>query len=170
MSNENELQSDEELYSSKSEQKREIQEITKIGERLLSVPEVTLKQYPLSDSSLKAILEGKRINSPVGRNRQIKYIGKLLRKEDIDAIKQKLLLLDQEKIVANRQHHQLEHWRDRLVGEGDQALAELLQQEPKLDRQHLRQLIRNAQNEQKRNKPPKSQRLIFQYLKANFSA
>ncbi|NVJ68405.1 MAG: DUF615 domain-containing protein [Gammaproteobacteria bacterium] len=158
-------QFDTDEYQSKSEQKREIQEITRIGERLLQIPVHTLEQYPLSETSLKAILDGKKISSPIGRKRQIKYIGKLLRKEDIEAINQKLQLLDHEKIVANKKFHALENWRDRLIEEGDPALAELMQQAEHLDRQHLRQLIRNAQNEFKRNKPPKSKRLIFQYLK-----
>ncbi len=152
-------------YQSKSEQKREIQEITKIGERLLQIPIETLKQYPLSETSLKAILEGKKITSAIGRNRQIKYIGKLLRKEDIDAINSKLQVLDHEKLLANKQFHLLEQWRDDLIAIGDSALSKLMLEAKHLDRQHLRQLIRNAQNEIKRNKPPKSKRLIFQYLK-----
>lgn len=167
MSNDSEQMDD---YQSKSEQKREIQEITKIGERLLQIPVATLESYPLNPTSLKAILEGKKITSPIGRKRQIKYIGKLLRKEDIAAIKQKLLLLDQEKLIANKQFHQLENWRDLLIAKGDKALFELMQEVPNLDRQHLRQLIRNAQNEAKRNKPPKSSRLIFQYLKQEFDS
>lgn len=156
---------DEDNYSSKSEQKREVQEITKIGEKLLKIPNSTLETYPLSATSLKAILEGKKITSPIGRRRQIKYIGKLLRKEDISAIEKKLFILNQEKAIENKQFHQLEQWRDSLLEGGGEVLEELLQQYPHLDRQHLRQLIRNAGNEAKRNKPPKSKRLIFQYLK-----
>lgn len=161
----NDNQFEDDTYTSKSEQKREIQEITRIGERLLQIPENTLRTYPLSETSLKALIEGKKITSPIGRKRQIKYIGKLLRKEDIEAIEVKLSFLDQEKIIENKKFHQLENWRDRLLEEGDSALAELLKEFSNLDRQHLRQLIRNAHNEAKRNKPKKSKRLIFQYLK-----
>ncbi len=163
----NEIQfEDDDFYQSKSEQKREVQEITLLGKRLLEIPEDKLRNYPLSETSLKAILEGKRINSPIGLNRQIKFIGKMLRKEDIEAIEQKLAILDQEKLVENKKFHQLEEWRERLLVEGDKALADLMVEHPTLDRQHLRQLIRNAHAEAKRNKPPKSKRLIFQYLKS----
>jgi ribosome-associated protein len=36
---------------------------------------------------------------------------------------------------------------------------------PDADRQQLRSLIRNAKKEKEGNKPPKSSRLIFQYLR-----
>ncbi len=154
-------------YRSKSEQKREIQEITKLGKRLLEIPKDKLITYPLSETSIKAILEGKRITSPIGRNRQIKYIGKLLRSEDMDAVQEQLDILDQEKLLENRKFHDLEAWRDSLITDGNSALTDLLNEYYHLDRQHLRQLIRNAINEEKRNQPPKSKRLIFQYLKEN---
>lgn len=156
-------------YRSKADLKREIQEITKLGERLLSIPAAQLEEYPLSATSIKALLEGQKINSNIGKKRQIKYIGKLLREEDLTPVKAKLLLLDQQKILDNKQFHQWEQWRDRLIQEGDSALTELLSEYPHLDRQQLRQTIRNAQSEIKNNKPPKFQRQLFQYLKQELS-
>ena len=35
-------------------------------------------------------------------------------------------------------------WRERLLEDGDEALAELLDQHPAADRQLVRQLVRNA--------------------------
>ncbi|WP_253283421.1 ribosome biogenesis factor YjgA, partial [Cedecea davisae] len=61
--------------------------------------------------------------------------------------------------------HKLEALRDRLVEEGDEAMAEVLRLYPQADRQQLRVLIRNAQKEKAANKPPKSYRQIFSYLR-----
>ncbi|HAE1555803.1 TPA_asm: DUF615 domain-containing protein [Salmonella enterica subsp. enterica serovar Dublin] len=61
--------------------------------------------------------------------------------------------------------HKLEHLRDRLIVEGDDAVAEVLTLWPHADRQQLRSLIRNAKKEKEGNKPPKSARQIFQYLR-----
>jgi ribosome-associated protein len=47
----------------------------------------------------------------------------------------------------------------------DGALTTLLSENPELDVQHLRTLIRNARKEQAENKPPKAYREIFQILK-----
>uniref|UniRef100_UPI001319FC5D dual-action ribosomal maturation protein DarP n=1 Tax=Bacillus mycoides TaxID=1405 RepID=UPI001319FC5D len=49
--------------------------------------------------------------------------------------------------------------------EGDDAEPDVLNLWPQADRQQLRSLIRNAKKEKEGNKPPKSSRLIFQYLR-----
>jgi ribosome-associated protein len=61
--------------------------------------------------------------------------------------------------------HRLERWRDQLLVD-DGAITELLETYPELDMQHLRGLIRNARKEQATNKPPKSSRELFQYLRS----
>ncbi len=44
-------------------------------------------------------------------------------------------------------------------------MDEVIELYPTADRQQLRSLIRNAQKEKATNKPPKSARQIFQYLR-----
>jgi ribosome-associated protein len=60
--------------------------------------------------------------------------------------------------------HAMERRRDKLLTD-DKALTVLLSENPELDVQHLRTLIRNARKEQAENKPPKAYREIFQILK-----
>ena len=62
--------------------------------------------------------------------------------------------------------HQIEQWRDDLINNIATAMNELISQFPQLDRQHLNQLIRNAQNEISRQQPPKSSRKLFRYLQS----
>jgi ribosome-associated protein len=70
---------------------------------------------------------------------------------------------------AVREHHIVESWRERLLGEHhDDALTDLLNEKPHADRQHLRQLMRNAQKEIAANKPAKSPKLLYRYLKTLF--
>jgi ribosome-associated protein len=57
-----------------------------------------------------------------------------------------------------------------LDSKDNEALTELLNQFSTADRQHLRQLQRNAEKEIKAEKPPKSARLLYQYLKDLVSA
>ena len=61
--------------------------------------------------------------------------------------------------------HRVEAWRDRLLAEGDAALAELLDTHPAADGQLLRQLVRNTLEERKRNKPPRAFRELFRELR-----
>ncbi len=45
--------------------------------------------------------------------------------------------------------HKLEHLRDRLIEEGDDAVPDVLNLWPEADRQQLRSLVRNAQKRKK---------------------
>jgi ribosome-associated protein len=65
--------------------------------------------------------------------------------------------------------HRLEALRDRLLAHDD-ALQELIDQYPAIDRQHVRSLIRQARLERDGNKPPRAYREIFQLLKTVSSA
>lgn len=61
-----------------------------------------------------------------GRRRQLQLIGKMLRQRDVEPIRQ---ALDKLKNRHNQQvvlFHKLEHLRDRLIVEGDDAVAEVL--------------------------------------------
>lgn len=152
---------------SKSRVKKELLEITELGERLLEIPASLLAKLPLSENCLKAIKEAQKINHHTGKKRQIKYIGKILRDEDLEGIRAELAIADQYHQLEVRKQHLLEQWRDRLMAEGDTATFELLQLEPSLDRQQLRQMVRNAQKEKELNKAPKFQRELFRYLRDN---
>ena len=61
--------------------------------------------------------------------------------------------------------HKVETWRTRLLEDGDTALADLLSEFPSADRQHLRQLVRNAGEERLKNKPPHAFRELFRELR-----
>jgi ribosome-associated protein len=54
------------------------------------------------------------------------------------------------------------------LSDDKQALTELLDKYPEADVQQLRQLIRNAKKEISLEKPIKSSRLLFKYLRALF--
>ena len=153
------------IIVSKSELKRDSHALTDLGKKLVELPQNKLDKIPLEDNLLEAVNLARRIKERGGKKRQIQYIGKLLRKTDADPIIAAMEQLKTEHLQENAKLHRLEQWRDRLLEEGDKALGELLAQNPDADRQHLRQLLRNAQKEKKQNKPPKSARELFKYLR-----
>lgn len=55
------------------------------------------------------------------------------------------------------------------MADGDAALTELLDAYPTADRQHLRQLARNAHDERLKNKPPHAFRELFRELRELFA-
>jgi len=155
---------DEIIWVSKSEIKRDAEELKRLGAEMVELGKNALDKIPLDDDLRAAIELAQKIKKE-GRRRQLQLIGKMLRSRDVDPIRQ---ALDKLKNRRNQQvalFHKLEALRDRLVEEGDDAMTEVLNLFPDADRQQLRVLIRNAQKEKAANKPPKSYRQIFSYLR-----
>ena len=155
-------------FVSKSQLKREASAAQQLGQDLLNLSQADLEGMDLPDSLLNALNEARRIKKHGALKRQFQYIGKLMRKLDIEPIREEYLRLTNHYRQDVKDFHKLEEWRDRLLADGDSALGELLNEAPHADRQHLRQLIRQAAKETKLNKPPKSAREIFKYLKSLF--
>jgi len=165
MNNDDELDTEEE-YPSKSQLKRDTHALQQLGTELLTIPESDWLSLNLSDELIAALSEGKRLRSHRARKRQMQYIGKLMRNMDAEPIRQ---YFEQHHIKNQQQtnaFHELETWRDRLISEGDSAIEVFLEQYTDADRQHLRQLVRQAGKEIAQNKPPKSSRALFRYIKA----
>ena len=162
---EEEYLSEETEGPSKSQIKRELLELQKLGERLLEMTPSQRAPFPLSSEMQAALAEGDRIKSHNARRRHVRRLGKLLRDENLDAIHALFERIDQRHLDEKRRFHELERWRERLIEEGDAALEELLTQAPDLDRQMLRQLQRTAQKEAQQGKPPTAARKLFRYLR-----
>ncbi|MBJ9212550.1 ribosome-associated protein [Citrobacter freundii] len=155
---------DEIIWVSKSEIKRDAEELKHLGVELVKLGKNALDKIPL-DADLRAAIELAQRIKMEGRRRQLQLIGKMLRQRDVDPIRQ---ALDKLKNRHNQQvvvFHKLEQLRDRMVDGSDEAIEEVMNLWPDADRQQLRSLVRNARKEKAGNKPPKSSRLIFQYLR-----
>ena len=150
---------------SKSQLKRDSAALQDLAAELVNMPKSKLAHIPLDEDLREAIALGASIKAHGGRKRQILYIGKMLRGIDATPIKEAIAKLDQTDAASVAHLHRLERWRERLLGEGNDALTQLLNEYPGADSQRLRQLIRSAQQENSDGKPPKSSREIFKYLR-----
>ncbi|MCU7937988.1 MAG: DUF615 domain-containing protein [gamma proteobacterium symbiont of Bathyaustriella thionipta] len=155
----------DEHYISKSQAKRDVEALQKLGLKLVELSKNTLEKFDLDEKLLDAILLAQTIRSHSGHRRQVQLIGKLMRHTDADAIRLQLERYQHPIEEANAYFHKLEKWRDRLLIEGDSAIHELLTEYPEFERSRLRQLLRNAKKDSEQNKAPKSARQLFKYLK-----
>lgn len=164
---ENDIDKDEDdeiIWVSKSEIKRDAEALKDLGAELVDLGKNALDKIPL-DADLRAAVELAQRIKKEGRRRQLQLIGKMLRQRDPEPIQ---IALDKLNNRHNQQvalFHKLEQIRDRLIDEGDDAISLVLELYPQAHRQQLRSLIRNAKKEKATNKPPKSARQIFQYLR-----
>jgi len=152
---------------SKSQLKREMTALQKLGEELIAESRDRVKRVPMPEDVRDAILECQQIKDHEGRRRQTQYVGKKMRTLEPHEIAEIQKTLDSWRGLSKADTaamHALERHRDRLLKD-DNALTELLAQHPELDVQHIRTLIRNGRKEQAENKPPKAYREIFQLLK-----
>jgi len=150
---------------SKSQRKRDVQELKILGMELLDFSDDALRQLLLPDVLLDALRTAKKIHSNGARKRQMQYIGKLMQDIDATPVRQAIENRNRQHATHTRAFHQLETLREQLVTDGDSALPAVLAQFPHADRQHLRKLIRQARNEQESRQPPRASRLLFRYLR-----
>lgn len=158
------IDDENELVKSKSQVKREMQALRDLGKELVFLPAAVLKKINLSDVVYEAVMLAQGLKREALR-RQLQHIGKLLREEDEAAIRQSLAQIAQPQRNEVRAFHEVEGWRDRLISGDDEVINQLVSRFPAADRQQLRTLVRNARKEAQLDKPPKSSRLLFKYLK-----
>jgi ribosome-associated protein len=124
---------------------------------------------PVPEDLLPHIAEAKRITAHIAHKRQLAFLAKHMRREDdavLDAIRDALDVNSETSRREVAALHRAEDWRERLLKDGDTALSALLEEYPHADRQQLRTLLRNAQAEKAKNKPPRAFREIYQVLRA----
>ena len=156
---------DEHDLPSKSERKREYQGYQALARRLIELPAKQLELMPLDDRLREQVEHGRGLQRGALK-RQIKYLGSLIADADVAAIRAAVDALDGAHRAGVVRHHTLERWRDRLIDGDDELLETLARQIESFDRQHVRQLARNARRERERGESPRGARALFRYLAA----
>ena len=146
---------------SRSQLKRDNQELRDMGEQLVLMANSHLEKINLDSSLLAAIKEARRLKNLDARRRQIQYIGKLMRTMDLTEIKYCIEKLNHQSQTFRQHFAMLEQWRDRLISEGNSAIEEFLVTYPNAERQQLRNLIRQAGRE----KSDLAKSKLFKYLR-----
>ena len=85
--------------------------------------------------------------------------------DEIEGVRAAADLVEHREVRGSRRLQLLRIEPESLVADGDEALSELLAVYPQADRQHLRQLARNAHQEKLKNKPPHAYRELFRELR-----
>lgn len=134
---------DDDLYHSKTEQKKAMERLQALGERLGTLPDGQLRKMPISETLYGALVELKRLKAHEAVRRHKQYIGKLMRDEDEEAI---LNVLNP--LTSPTLNKQLELLIDRLLTQGDPAINDVVRRYPAAERHTLRQHVRAALKEQ----------------------
>lgn len=152
---------------SKTKIKKAALDITEFGRKLLALKAEQIIQLPLDETIINALIKAKSMQR-IALKRQVQYIGKLLRHhDDIEQAMDKYCTLTQKDQASGIRQKRLEQIREKLIDPETVkvTISQLVAQNPTLEAQKLRQLVRNHHNEVSRQKPLKSYRLIFQLIK-----
>lgn len=148
---------------SKSQLKREMKNLQKMGEKLAGLTESQLSKIEMPEELRSAVITVRSMKKHEAVRRQMQYIGALMRKTDIEPVRAALEEIEAGMYQEARAFHQLESWRDALIGGDDGLVTEIEGRFSGIDRQHFRQLIRNARKE--KTGAVKAKRALFRYLK-----
>jgi len=150
---------------SKSQRKRDMTALQKLGAQLIELPTSVLRSLELPERLTDAIIEMGNTRTHEGRRRQMQFIGKLMREVDPEPIQ---LLLDR----RERPHrdevnamHLAERWRERLIAD-DRVIDEFVQATGCGELQALRTNIRAARVEHAAQRNGRQYRLLYQRIRA----
>lgn len=153
---------------SKTQLKKEMHELQDLGEALVALPEDRVTDLPISESLRDAVAEYKRTRSFEGKRRQMQYIGKLMRKNEVEPIREAVAAMRLGRAKDALALHEAERWRVELLA-SDDALTRWMGEHPGSDLQQLRSLIRAARKDaaatpEQRN--GRAYRELFQFIKS----
>jgi len=151
---------DASLPLSKTKKKKMAEKLQKLGEELSLLSVSQLKLLNLDSNLFKALVEAKSITANVAARRHRQYIGALMRQVDPELI---LAALEQLKAapiglystkseIDPQTDKNIQVFLDRLLAWDDDAIEIILSTAAEVDRQRLRQLIRNANKDISRQK------------------
>jgi len=149
---------------SKSQRKREMIALQRLGERLVEAPPSTVASLELPEILTDAIALARRITAHEGRRRQMQYIGRLMRRVDAEAVRARLELDDAHHHAEVAVMHAAERWRDALLAQPER-LSEFVGRYPGTTSIGLHPLVRAAGAEAARQQHGRHYRELFRTLR-----
>jgi ribosome-associated protein len=161
---------DGEFYDrpSKTQLKKDSHELQALGEALVALPDNRVVDLPISERLRDAVTEYKRTKTHEGKRRQMQYIGKLMRKDDVEPIREAVAAMQLGRAKDSLALHETERWRVELLA-SDDALTRWTAEHPASDLQQLRSLIRAARKDAAaapEQRSGRAYRELFQFIKA----
>ena len=142
---------DFEELPSKTAIKKVMHDLQALGEKLLELKPKQLKEMPIDETLRNAINEAANIKNRNAMKRHKQFIGKLMRDIDPEPIIAQFEIFESAHQMMNKTFHHLEDLREELIAGGNEVIGKVISEYPTLEKQKLRQLVKNAKKERERN-------------------
>lgn len=160
---------DEELKS-KSEIKREMYELQDFAMRLIKLSKHQRSKIPFNETLKEDLVLADKIkNKHEALRRHVRHMAKVLSETDLAPIHQALDVMANKHQQETAKFNHLENLRDQLIEQGNDVVEKLLAERDTMERQKLRQLVRQAAKEKKLEKIGKYHKELFAYLKEHIA-
>lgn len=146
---------------SKTQRKRDAERAQQIGEKLIALTPEKLAGIDLPESLRSAIETARGMHQHGALRRQKQLVGKLMRQVDTQPIEIALAKLSEPRRRETGQLHAVENWRDRLLDEGERALADFMRTFPSADAAMLAELTDRARRQPADKRP---RRALFRQI------
>ena len=152
---------------SKTRMKQASHELQELGEAVVALPDARIDGLQIAEELLDAIRQYKKTKSFEGKRRQMQYVGKLMRKHEVEPIRQAVTDMQLGRAKDSLTLHQAERWRAELLADDDAATRWIIEH-PETEMQQLRSLVRAARKDaalvpEKRS--GRAFRELFQFIK-----
>ncbi|MFT6209049.1 MAG: ribosome-associated protein [Colwellia sp.] len=156
---------DEELKS-KSEVKREMIQLQIFGQSLIDLSKHQRSKIPFTEDIKDALILADKIkNKHEALRRHVRHLARMLSEADLEPIKHALDVMANKHQQETAKFIKLEKMRDDVIDQGNDFIEALLSEHESMERQKLRQLVRQASKEKKAEKLGKYYKELFDYLK-----
>ena len=159
----------EDEWVSKTQMKKQMNDLQALGMELTKLSSDTLKKIGLDEELFEAIATYKKITSNSALKRQAQFIGRLMRDTDPAPIEAYLAKLRGDNAAHNAFLQRVEQARTRLLAD-DGAITQFMADFPQADAGKLRTLIRNTKKSRNKTNRRKNFRALFQEIKAVMEA
>jgi len=157
---------------SKTQRKKDSHELQTLGEALVALPDNRIADLDITESLRDAVAQYKVTRTHEGKRRQMQYIGKLMRRNEVEPIREAVAAMQLGRAKDSLALHEAERDRVLLIA-SDDALTAWLAAHPGADVQQLRSLIRAARKDAAaapEQRSGRAYRELFQFLKAQPAA
>lgn len=153
---------------SRSHRRREALGMLALAEQLATMAAATLARLEVPEDVREEAARVRTITAHGARKRELAYLAKLMRRHDDEAFAPLRAVVGNDRAQRERDaaaFRRVEALRDRLLDGDTNALTSFIQRCPRVDRQRLNALIRQARAERERARPPRAARELFRMLR-----
>lgn len=130
----------------------------RIARELMAWKDSALAKLELPEDVREELAAARSISSPIARRRAERTVAGALRHADLDEIEAYMIDIQAKGNAEPRLFHEAEHWRAKLIAEGEGAGFPGGYDEP------LPTLVANARRERDTGKPPGAARALFRHV------